>query len=341
MKKLLLQLGILAIVTGVSARAQTFTTIMSGENSTKLTFGGGIGYGSRTTVTSLQSPFYFPSSNLGQMDTPTFASGNGSLTPPWWFTYYTGGTCAATCTHDDTSQVIDRTLVSYNTQISSQKSSVIGILAQAAFTGTVGYNAYTTPADLYQTFFFSERDDYAGQREIGFVRDQGVNAVLGSPYDITYAYWYTNDNCGVYTGVSTDPNMGYPTCRYSEATEGAAESPATAWANGDLAETGYNFVLLTGLTTGTQYNYRAWIFWASWDSTYKLRVEAWDSTFTTEIFASNVDTTNGTANLNLTTSGTSGYFTIGTLRSDNPTGTAELTGTGVALNAAQVQSITP
>lgn len=100
-------------------------------------------------------------------------------------------------------------------------------------------------------------------------------------------------------------------------------------------------MLLTGLTTGTQYNYRAWIFWASWDSTYKLRVEAWDSTFTTEIFASNVDTTNGTDSLNLTTSGTSGYFTIGTLRSDNPGGTAEMSGSGVELDAAQVQSVTP
>jgi hypothetical protein len=313
---------------------------MSGENSTKITSGGG-GSVSRTTVTSLQSPFYFPSSNVGSSDTPTFASGNSSLTPPWWFTYYTGGGCSGTCTHDLTGHTIDRTQASYNTQISSQKSSVIGILAKATFSGNVSYSSYSTPADLYQTFFFSERDDYAGQREIGFVRDQGVNTYYGNSYDITYAYWYTNDNCGVHTGVSTDPNMGYPTCRYYEATEGASETPSTAWSNGYLAATGINYVLLTGLSTGTQYNYRAWIFWASWDSTYKLRVEAWDSTFTTEIFASNVDTTNGTDSLNLTTSGTSGYFTIGTLRSDNPGGTAEMSGSGVELDVAQVQSITP
>ena len=74
---------------------------------------------------------------------------------------------------------------------------------------------------------------------------------------------------------------------------------------------------------------------------YKLRVEAWDSTFTTEIFASNVDTTNGTDNLNLTTSGTFGYFTLGTVRFDNPGGTAVMSGTGVELDVAQVQKITP
>ena len=39
-----------------------------------------------------------------------------------------------------------------------------------------------------------------------------------------------------------------------------AETPATAWANGQLAQTGINYVSLTGLTTGTEYNYRAWIF---------------------------------------------------------------------------------
>jgi hypothetical protein len=167
-----------------------------------------------------------------------------------------------------------------------------------------------------------------------------VNTVYQSSYDITYAYWYTNDNCGVYTGVSTDPNMGYPTCRKGQQNTGTVEVPYTAYSNGLLAPTGYNFVLLTGLTVGTQYNYRAWIFWA-WDSTYKLRVEAWDSTFTTQIFGDNVDTTNVGDHLNLTTSGTSGYFTIGTLRDDNPGGTAVMSGSGVQLDVAQVQKITP
>ena len=335
MNTLLLQLGALALASGVCATAQTFTTIMSGESSTQLTFVGG-GTGSRTSVSSLQSPFYFPSSYLGATDTQTFATGNGSLTPPWWFAYYTGGGCAATCTHDWTGDTIDRTGAATNGQISSQKSSVIGLLAKATFKGNVSYSSYTSAADLYETFFFSERDDYAGQREIGFVRDQGVNPFYQSSYDITYAYWYTNDNCGV--GGGAGPNMGYPYCRTSEAIEGASETPATAWANGDLAATGINYVLLTGLTTGTEYNYRAWIFWASWDSTYKLRVEAWDSTFTTEVFASNVDTTSGTDNLSLTTSGTSGYFSLGAVRSD-PSNT--MSGTGVELDVAQVQKITP
>lgn len=211
---------------------------------------------------------------------------------------------------------------------------MIGLLATATFNGNVSYSTLTLPADLYETFFFTEREDYAGQREIGFVRDQGVNTVYQESYDIAYAYWYTNDNCSV--GGGSGPNMGEPWCRTSVAT-GGAENPATAWTNGDLAATGMNYALITGLTTtGTEYTYQAYIFYATWDSTYKLRVEVWLPGFAGSgpLFAANVDTTNGTDNLNLTTSGTSGYVSVGTVRGD-PNGV--MSGTGVELDVSEVQ----
>jgi hypothetical protein len=334
MKTTWLRLGILAAAIGVSATAQTYTNIMSGEDSTQLTFPSSPASGQHATVTSVQSPFSFPSSNTSQNDYYyTFPTGNSGLTPPWWFSYQD---CSPgpICADDSTGGNISRPPT--NGQISSLKSSGIGLLAQATFKGTVSYSALTSPADLYETFYFTERDDYAGQREIGFVRDQGINTYYQSSYDITYAYWYTNDNCGV--GGGSGPNMGEPWCRTSQAT-GAAEDPGTAWNDGDLAATGINYVLITGLTIGTEYIYQAYIFWASWDSTYKLRVEVWDSTFTTQIFASNLDTTNGTDNLNLTTSGTNGYVTLGTVRADPYD---KMGGTGVELDVTSyVQIITP
>src|SRR5260370_39781134 len=88
------------------------------------------------------------------------------------------------------------------------------------------------------------------RREIGFARQMSPYA---SPsVDITFAYWYTNDNCGLHTGVGSDPNMGYPNCRDSQATTGAIEVPATAWTNGHLLASGYNFEFITGLTIGTK-----------------------------------------------------------------------------------------
>jgi hypothetical protein len=246
MKTTLLQLGILAVAIGVSATAQTYTNIMSGENSTQLTFPNSPPSGQHATVTSVQSPFSFPSTYTSQNDYyHTFPTGNSGLTPPFWFSYQD---CSPgpVCADDTTGASISRPPT--NGQISSLKSSAIGLLAQATFKGTVSYSAYTSPADLYETFFFSERDDYAGQREIGFVRDQGINTYYQSSYDITYAYWYTNDNCSV--GGGSGPNMGQPWCRTSVAT-GGIEDPGTAWTDGDLVATGLNYVLITGLTTGT------------------------------------------------------------------------------------------
>src|ERR1700682_2893366 len=120
MNTTLLQLGLLSLAIGVSASAETFTTIMSGENSQSYYFLGGTP--SRTTVTSVQSPFAYPSSNIGATDSQTFPSGNVSGTPPWWFYYYTCG--GDVCTHDLTGEYVVRP-PSYG-QISCQKSSVIG-----------------------------------------------------------------------------------------------------------------------------------------------------------------------------------------------------------------------
>jgi len=332
MNTTLLQLGLLSLAIGVSASAQTYTTIMNGEDSQSYYFLGGIP--NRTTVTSVQSPFAYPSSNIGATDSQKYPSGNGSGTPPWWFYYYTCG--ANVCTHDSTPDYIERP--PSHGQISSQKSSVIGLLAKATLKGTATSSDHTKAAHLYEVFYFTERNDYAGQREIGFARQMSPYA---SPsVDVTFAYWYTNDNCGLHTGVGSDPNMGYPNCRDSRATTGNIEVPATAWTDGHLFAGGGNNVPITGLTTGTQYIYKAHIFWAGWDSTYKLRVEVWDSTFTTQIFASNLDTTNLGDSLGITTSGTSGYVTLGTVRID-PHGTGTLSSTGVELCVDYVQTITP
>lgn len=191
-----------------------------------------------------------------------------------------------------------------------------------------------SPGRRFGYSLFSERNDYAGQKEIGFARQISPHAD-DEDDDVTYAYWYTNVNCGF--GGGSGPNMGYPYCRDSRATDGAQEVPATAWANGDLPAEGYNFEFITGLTTGTKYNFLAYIFWASWDSSYKLRVEVRDSTFTTVIFASNLDTTNLGDSLGITTAGTSGYATVATQRVD-PDG--ELSATGFQMDVDYVQTIT-
>ncbi|WP_155121268.1 hypothetical protein [Bryobacter aggregatus] len=75
-----------------------------------------------------------------------------------------------------------------------------------------------------------------------------------------------------------------------------------------------------------------------WVKCDKLRVEVWNSTDTTQLFADNVDTPNGADNLNSTTSGTSGYFSLWMVRTD-PVGV--MTGTGVQLDVAQVKKVTP
>lgn len=331
-----LTVALLSCLTGLSASAQTYTTIMSGERSTSFSCGGG-GTCSRTPVTSLQSPFGFPSSYLNSNDSQTYPSGSaGGVPEPWWFSYFACGAGANLCTQDLTGAPISRG-PAYG-QISSRKSSVLGLLAQAALNGTASNGGSSDPADVYETFYFSQRRDYAGQREIGFVRQMSPYATVidpANPGDYSYFYWYTNDNCGV--GGGSGPNMGYPYCRTSQA-NGTAENPATA----PLLATEFNFEFLppNTLTIGTTYIFREWIFRASWDSTYKLRCEVWDSTFTTQIFAANLDTVSadGSARLGITTSGTSGFVTLGTERSD-PNNT--LTSSGIALSVNYVQIMTP
>jgi hypothetical protein len=334
MNTILLQLGLLSLAIGVNASAQTYTNIMSGENSTSFSFLSGTG--SRTTVTSIQSPFGYPNTITGANDSQTYPSGSTGGNPePWWFYYDTCG--SNTCAYDLTGTAIPRPPAIG--QISSQKFSAIGFLTKATLNGTVSNGGSTNPANMYETFFFTERNDYQGQREIGIARQMSPYAHVidpSNPGDYTYAYWFTNDNCG--TGTS----LGYPTistpasCRTSQATGGVE-----ALGSGPLLQTGYNIDFITGLTTGTQYIFQTYIFWASWDSTYKQRIEVWDSTFTTQIFADNIDTTYLGVSLGLTTSGTSGYVTLGTQRFDPNPPSGTLSQTGVNLSVSYVQIITP
>lgn len=341
MKTTLLQLGILAVALDVSATAQTYTTIMSGEDSTQLTFPSSPASGQHATVTSVQSPFSFPSSYTFQNDYYyTYPSGSGS-TPPWWFSYYACSSPGPYCTHDLTNGAISRPPT--NGQISDVKSNVMGLLAEATFTGTVSRSALTSPADLLETFYFTERDDYAGQREIGVVRDQGINPYYddgdgcnaNACYDITYAYWYTNDNCEI------TENIGYPYCRTGQATEGNTETLGSPPSGTLLDATGSNFVDLTGMVTaGTTYIFQSYIYWDSGSSSYQLWVEIDDSTFTCVLFSASVDTTSGGSTLGITTSGVpTAYVTLGTVRVD-PSNLFSGS-TGVQLGVDYVQIKTP
>jgi hypothetical protein len=65
-----------------------------------------------------------------------------------------------------------------------------------------------------------------------------------------------------------------------------------------------------------------------------------DSTFITLMYSSNMDTTNLGVSLGITTSGTDGYVTLGTVRID-PYSTGTLISTGVELDVAYAQIITP
>lgn len=166
---------------------------------------------------------------------------------------------------------------------------------------------------------------------------------------IYFAYWYTNDNCG--SGTSS----GYPTysnpasCQTSQATD-SAQTLGSGPAGGSLLQVGGDddficgipTVTLTSCTTSvpaltggtTSYILQTYIFYASWNSSYMQRIEVWDSTFTTNYFADNLETTA----LGLTTSGTSGYVTLGTEQWD-PSGT--LSSSTVQLSVSYVQTITP
>lgn len=67
---------------------------------------------------------------------------------------------------------------------------------------------------------------------------------------------------------------------------------------------------ISGVTTSTEYPWVA-------DSTYKFRVEQWNSSNTgSPITALNVDTVDSGVNFGLTTSGTSGYVTLAAQRLD-------------------------
>ena len=96
-------LAAVALLTfGVKAPAITYTAIMNGENSTKFSFLNN-NINPRSTVTSIQSPFAYPTTITGSTDTQTYPSGNSSATPPWWF-YYSGNFIA----NDSTGVAIGR-----------------------------------------------------------------------------------------------------------------------------------------------------------------------------------------------------------------------------------------
>jgi len=286
----------LATTVGVDVPAQTYTAIMSGENSEYFVFPNNAN--PRSTVTSIQSPFFYPNSYVGSLDTQVYPAGNSSLTPPWWF-YYSGidPNTGLYIEVDQTGNHPTRS-PSYG-QTSSQKSAVIGIRAKANFSGAVSGSS----GAMYEVIYFSERADWAGQREFGFSRDMQPGASL----DKIYFYWSTNSNCSI------NYNMNYPFCRTSQATTGSKENPT-------LAPLAAEYFLPTEITLGrphgVMYYFIGYLFWASWDSTYKFRVEVWDSTLSTQITAFNVDTSSGGVNYGATTSGMNGYVTLGTLRSD-------------------------
>ena len=90
---------------------------------------------------------------------------------------------------------------------------------------------------------------------------------------------------------------------------------------------------IPGLTVGTTYNFVGYLFWATWDLTYKFRVEVWDSTYTTQLSAFNVDTSKDGVGFGMSTSGMHGYATLGTLRLDP---TNKLTSSGIQLTVSSI-----
>jgi len=194
------------LLLGINASAITYTTIMSGESSTKFTFL----YSTmmpppnpRSTVTSIQSPFGYPTDYRGAYDTLTYPTGNSSATPPWWFVYTgTSGNLTAT----DRTGVAPFRNPSYG-QTSSQKTSVIGIRSKAAFSGTVS----GTSGTMYEAIYFGERMDFSGQREFGFSRQMSRCVSPCTNVDQLTFYWSTNSNCSI------NGNMGYPYCRTTRA----------------------------------------------------------------------------------------------------------------------------
>lgn len=142
--------------------------------------------------------------------------------------------------------------------------------------------------------------------------------------DKIYFYWSTNSNCSI------NANMNYPWCRTNRATGSETPSIPPLVPELDLS------TQITGLTTGTTYYFNGYLFWATWDSTYKFRVEVWDSTYTTQITAFNVNTSSGGVNYGATTSGMNGYVTLTTQRQDP---NSALTSSGIQLAVTAIDMV--
>ena len=274
------------IATIVPAYGQTWSNTLISEASTNLAFLNGNST-PRTTTYSLQSPV-MPTTDTGANDDGNHFYPYGSgVTPPWWFTY-TNGNFTAT---DLTGTIPYR--YPTNGQISFVKPNVYGVRSRAAFTGSGSGQGYGIEA-----IFVGEREDWAGQREFGFARS------LNEPNTVTF-YWSINSNC------SQGDNAGYPYCRsYQAPNPPAQENPTNAPL---VREELFSFPIYN-VNCSVQSMWVGYLFWASWDSSYKFRVEQWDSTYSTPIIGFNVDTTlysNGTpVSLGLTTNGMTGYVNL-------------------------------
>jgi len=310
MKPKLVLTTITFLTFNATAPGQTFTAMMSGEDSQAFSFINDSA--SRTMVTSIQSPFAYPNTITGADDTQTYPTGNGSLAPPWWFFYTVN---MGVYTANDLTSANPERKPSYG-QTSYSKSAVYGIRPKAAFSGSVSGSSGT----MLEAIYFGERADWAGMREFGFFRQMSPGASL----DKMYFYWSTNSNCSI------NANEGYPYCRTSVAPNDE-EDPTMA----PLALEHFHAEEITGLTPGTTYYFVGYLFWA-WDSTYKFRVEVWDSTYSTEITAINVDTSSGGVNYGLTTSGMNGYVTLGTLRDDPGN---NLSSSGIQLSVTSIEIV--
>jgi hypothetical protein len=287
--------------TVVPVSGQTWTTTLSGESSYNLAFVDG-NTQPRTLTSSLQSPA-MPTTAIGANDdiNHRYPSGNASGTPPWWF-IYTNNNFTAT---DLTNNFIYRNPTIG--QISFPKSGTYGVRARAAFKGSGSGSGYGI-----ESIYVGERDDWAGQREFGFFRN------LSEPNTVRF-YWEINANC------SQTANAGYPYCRASQA-PGNAETPGSvALFRDELFSAPF-----TGVNCSVQSMWVAYVFWASWDMSYKFRVEQWNSSYTVLVNAFNFDMTQYDAgimswiNLGLTTSGMTGYMNLAATKANYTASNAQL-----------------
>jgi hypothetical protein len=275
----------------VHSDGQTFTSAMTGESSTTFAFVNG--NGARNLAWTLQSPFLFPTVSAGAYDTPNYGYpvGNALAAPPSWFVYTANSGGGLYSTFDLTNMPPYR-YPSYG-QISNFKSNIIGIRAKAKFDGSGSGDGF-----FIEAIYFSERQDWAGQREFGFFRNVSEDSRV-------YFYWSTNSNCSI------TANMGYPYCRLYQATGGqeyAAFAPVVA--------EHFEATAIDNIDTTRQYVWISYVFWAFWDASYKFRVEVWDDTYTAQIAGFNVDTTSDSTSFGVNSSGLSGYITLATQRRD-------------------------